>query len=188
MRRFFNILVGLVLLAAIVGGLAWFVYQSITEAPGVVAAVVTGLLAILGLGVQRYLEQEREDARVRRERLSPIYENIVKHLHESDTTPKMQRRLVQSFRELAQGVLLRGTPRVVKAFAGWKALVDSAPDSPLTLVGLEHVLFAMREDLGVSNDGLGRGDLLRLFVNDVDPLLAVLDEEDTQGGPGSSRP
>jgi len=35
----------------------------------------------------------------------------------------------------------------------------------------EKVLFAIREDLGHDNSGLETGDLLRIYVNDIDDLL-----------------
>lgn len=84
MRRIGNalrVLFGLALLLALVGAIGWLIYTTVTEAPAVVAAVLTGILAILGLGVQRYFEQQREDERIPRERMAPIYEQLVRQLH-----------------------------------------------------------------------------------------------------------
>jgi hypothetical protein len=41
-------LLGLALLLALVAAVGWLAYTTITEAPAVVAAVMTGVLAILG--------------------------------------------------------------------------------------------------------------------------------------------
>jgi hypothetical protein len=42
----------------------------------------------------------------------------------------------------------------------------------------EDLLLVTRADLGVSNDGLEQGDLLRIFINDLDEhLLPTADEE-----------
>jgi hypothetical protein len=41
-------------LVGLVASLGWCIYSTITKAPAVVAAVVTGLGALTGLGVQKY--------------------------------------------------------------------------------------------------------------------------------------
>lgn len=43
-----QMLLGLALLLALVAAVGWLAYTTITEAPAVVAAVMTGVLAILG--------------------------------------------------------------------------------------------------------------------------------------------
>jgi hypothetical protein len=42
---------------------------------------------------------------------------------------------------------------------------------PTVLFAFEQMLFEIRRDLGHENNGLGAGDLLRLFINDVDDYL-----------------
>jgi hypothetical protein len=36
------------------------------------------------------------------------------------------------------------------------------------IFAFEDLLFEMRKDLGHSNSGLSKGDLLRMFINDYD--------------------
>jgi hypothetical protein len=95
---------------------SWLIYTTVTEAPAVVAAVLTGILAILGLGVQRYFEQQREDERIRRERMEPIYEQLVRQLHLIAGDSVEQSDVEAFFGELAQSLQLWGAPPVVKAF------------------------------------------------------------------------
>ena len=53
-------------------------------------------------------------------------------------------------------------------------LADAQPEgSPEIMFAFEQVLYAIRRDLGHSNKGLGPGDLLRSFINDVDVILAA---------------
>jgi|GEM_PF-6078546 len=40
----------------------------------------------------------------------------------------------------------------------------------------ENLLLVTRADLGVSNDTLERGDILRIFINDFDALLEAEDK------------
>ena len=54
---------------------------------------------------------------------------------------------------------------------------DPAQDSTQMMFAFEDLLFAIRKDLGHSNAGLGRGDLLRGFVNDIDKYLATAESE-----------
>src|SRR5690606_9986217 len=98
----------------------WLIYTSVTEAPAVVAAVVTGLLAILGLGIQRFFEQQREDERIRRERMAPIYEQLVSQIHLISDGSVQQADVATFFGELAQSLQLWGAPPVVAAFNDWR--------------------------------------------------------------------
>lgn len=42
---------------------------------------------------------------------------------------------------------------------------------------IENVLFAIRSDVGHSNKGLKKGDLLTLFINDIDKALTTQQNE-----------
>jgi hypothetical protein len=167
-----QVLLGLALLLALVGAVGWLTYTTVTEAPAVVAAVVTGILAILGLGVQRYFEQQREDERVRRERMAPIYEQLVRQLHLIAGDSVEQADVESFFGELAQSLQLWGAPPVVKAFNAWRSTTsENVAEGEVALdmfFAYEDLLLVTRADLGVSNDGLERGDLLRIFINDLD--------------------
>lgn len=156
-------------------------YTTVTQAPAVVAAVMTGALAILSLGVQRYFEQQREDARIRRERMAPIYEQLVKQLHLAAGGSAEQSDIETFFGELAQSLQLWGAPPVIKAFNAWRsATTESVAEDGVAIrmfFAYEDLLLVTREDLGISNDGLERGDLLRIFVNDLDEHLTATEHE-----------
>lgn len=90
--RVIQFIVGLAVLVGLVGLAGWIVYSSVTTAPAVVAAVITGFAALIGLAVQRYLEQQREDLRARRERMAPIYEDLVQLLFDGSKSGEGGRR------------------------------------------------------------------------------------------------
>jgi hypothetical protein len=168
-------LLGLALLLALVAAIGWLAYTTITEAPAVVAAVITGVLAILGLGVQRFLEQQREDERIRRERMAPIYEELVGQLHQIAEGSVGPTEVESFFKELARSLQLWGAPPVIEAFNAWRAKAmehDTKGESGFDmLLAYEDLLLVTRADLGVSNEKLKKGDLLRIFINDLDEHL-----------------
>jgi hypothetical protein len=177
-RRFGSIistLLGLTMLIVLVGGAGWIVYSTVTQAPGVVAAVVTGLAAIVGFGVQKYFEQQRDDARERRARMAPIYEKLVRTFYKSaGGAGPVEGELKEFFNELAQGLLIWGSEPVIKAFNEWRfSVLGEEPDEVSGLFAFEALLYAIRVDLGNESGDLGRGDLLRVFVNDIDDYLVV---------------
>lgn len=191
-----QILVGLAVLLALIVGVGWIVYSTIARAPVVVAAVVTGLAALMGVPVQRYLEHQREDARERRNRMAPIYEELLKTFYSSAAGGALdQSELLSFFEDLARSLLIWGSEPVIVAFNRWRVQVAALEEgSPDALFAFEDLLYAIRADLGNESKNMGRGDLLRVFVNDIDEFLPAGDEiavtdrpdvpaRDTTGGP-----
>jgi len=180
LRRAVQFVFGFTLLVGLTGLAGWVVYSSFTTAPAVVAAVITGLAALIGLAVQRHLDQQREDTRSRRERMAPIYEELVQVLFDaSKSGGEIEAQMIEFFEKLAKHLLVWGSEPVIVAVNRWRAIVAVAEDSPASLFAYEDLLFAVREDLGIERNGLQRGDLLRVFVNDVDEFLPA--DEDPAG-------
>ena len=48
----------------------------------------------------------------------------------------------------------------------------------MTLIAIERILYAIRADMGHKNKGLRQGDLLAIFINDVNSYLG---EQNTTG-------
>lgn len=167
-------IVGLAILLLLVAGAGWAAYSSIAKAPAVVAAVVTGVAAILALAVQRYYEQRREEDSARREKLAPIYEGIIPKIYglAANGGPLDEAELKAYFEDLTQSLLIWGSPGVILAFNGWRASVPTDGDpGPSSLLAFEQLLYAIRTDLGIDNGELAPGDLLRVFINDLDDHL-----------------
>jgi hypothetical protein len=69
--------------------------------------------------------------------------------------------------------LLWGPEPVIRSFNAWRALLTEADEpTPEMVFQFERVLYAIREGLGNGRGGLAEGDLLRVFINDLDPYLA----------------
>lgn len=161
---------GLVILLGLLGAAGWLVYTSIAKAPGVVAAVVASLGALFGIFVQRYMEQQREEERHRRERMAPIYEQLVETFYTGVSSGKTDEKELQDFfAKLAQRLLIWGKPEILGAWNGWRSQAgDLEEGSAVSLLIFEQFMYAMRADLGHDDKQLGPGDLLRVFINDID--------------------
>jgi hypothetical protein len=170
-----QVLVGLVLVLGLAAGLAWIIYTSITKAPAVVAAVVTGFAALLALAYQRFMEQQREDERERRKRMAPIYEQLVRTFYQGAGGGELaEAELAAFFEELAQSLLVWGSEPVIAAFNDWRATIAVAEGAaPEAMFAFERLLAAIRTDLGNQPKDLVQGDLLRVFINDIDAFLPV---------------
>lgn len=162
-------MVGLTALIVLVGAAGWIVYTSVTKAPAVVAAVVTGFAALFGLFFQRYLEHQREDVRERRQRVAPIYDELVHKFY--DPSQLTEGDLKQFFEALAQSLIVWGSEPVIQAFNRFRSAVTADDDGLGNLLAYEELLYAIRTDLGNSSEKLGKGDLLRVYINDIDEHL-----------------
>ena len=164
---------GLALIVALTAAIGWIAYTSIARAPAVVAAVVTGFAALTGLAVQKYMEQQRDDERQRRDRMAPIYEQLVRTFYGGFTgSGHDEAELQRFFQDLAQSLLVWGSEPVILAFNRWRAIIGDLPEgSPESMFAFEDLLHAIRADLGNEGKNMGRGDLLRVFINDLDDFI-----------------
>jgi hypothetical protein len=154
----------------IVALVVWAFIKGVDKDPAVVGTVFTAVAGIVVVVYQRRREKHQELERSHREQMSPIYQQLVETL--KDVGEKEDGANVSFFKDLATKMLLYGPTPVVKAWIEWHR--TGVSDDPSNLAGMlawEKVLFAMREDLGHDNSGLKTGDLLRIYVNDIDELL-----------------
>ena len=81
----------------------------------------------------------------------------------------------QFFSGFTQKTLVWGSDRFLKDFSIFRdnavaqAKKGSATpaDTTKTAIALENLLYSIRSDCGHENKGLGQGDLLTLFINDI---------------------
>ena len=86
-----------------------------------------------------------------------------------------QEDMIKFMTTFTQKLMLWGSDSVLKEYTRFRQSSMSASgeqDASNTLLVLEDLLFAIRADMGHRNSGLRRGDLLALFVNDIDEHLA----------------
>jgi hypothetical protein len=103
--------------------------------------------------------------------MSPIYEELVDRLKDLDKMAA-QAQNEEFFKNLTTKLLVHGSPPVIKAWIAWRrGVAQIGPDGLGLLLSYEQVLRAIRADLGHDDSELAPGDLLRVYVNELDEAL-----------------
>jgi hypothetical protein len=174
-------LAALVLFVAIIAASVLLV-RGILEDPASFGPLATVVGAVAAVVAERWYSRRQDLKAAHREELLPVYAffvNSVRNLESEDgeVDPKFQ----QMLNDLHGALLLRGPPTVIQAYIDWW---DSIPDpdeeieddddrSLESFMKLEKVYRAIRADLGINDDDLPPGFLLRLHVNDIFDYMAA---------------
>ena len=178
-----------------VGALAWLAYvlashafrlfaglQSETSA-AIIAAAGTVLVSLVSLLTTKYLERRNAVERENRLKKIPVYEELIafifRILHQGKPGyPQMSGdELIPAYAGLTEKMIVWGSDAAVKAFGDFRvASLQMGQGQGLLqgLVTLEDLMRAIRKDLGYENAKLVRGDILRLFINDLEQYQEAL--------------
>jgi len=186
--NFINIVFGLILIALIGWGIIAFLrlyWQSVTSlepnlASAIIAASATMIVAVLTVVIAKYYERKQEIENQQREKKIEVYEQFMekwfdKLLVMSKNKDKNKNVLddeefVQFLSEFTRKLILWGSNGVVKKYSFFRqgSLTPAQDSSPYAILyNFEQVLFEIRKDIGHSNQTLKSGDLLTLFINDI---------------------
>ena len=181
------VIISLVVLAGLVWGLYTvganlFVYPMMLNpnvAASIIAASATVLMATLSVLLSKYLEIRALVFKEHRDKKIPIYEDLIRFFFRVMFQSKKGKPLSESdmlnfFEGFVAKVTVWGSDDVVKAFGDFKRRAPEiqAGDDPKEIIFLsEKLLFAIRRDLGHKNKNLKQGDLLSLFITDIDKHL-----------------
>ncbi len=178
-NRLSTTILGFVLLIAlgVIGWLffSWTVRSILGLDKAVASSIIAGLVAVF-LAVFTYW-RERAKARQEAHRASKIevysifFDIVFDVLKRTKQKCNLNEDLASEelqvkFMSLNQGVLLYGSPKVIKALCHWRMNAGDAVDFKVTLKGIGEVLLAMREDIGLSNSGLDSLTIHQIYVND----------------------
>lgn len=186
MRAFIKGIFSLALLAALLFGaveaiafLARYVGHQVfhgvnpTVAAAAVAAMATVLVTVATLVIGRYIERQKAvEAEIRASKI-PVYTRLVSGLMRTVMNPDSSNsdELVQFLREITPDLITWASDDVLLAWSKFKrgAQVLVSED---TVFSFEELLSAIRRDFGHSGNKVKEGDLLALFINDIDEQLA----------------
>ncbi len=170
-------------LVALVGWLVWSLWNAVTSLPAQVgAAAVTAsatvLVSVVSLIVAKYFEGQRDIKQEHRRQKLPVYEEFIsfmfdllwsKKLGKGSITPIDIERFAADF---AKRMLLVGSDDVLKHYMSFREVSASGGSTGIRpIVEWENLVYAMRRDLGHANKGLKQGQLLSLFINDVQKFI-----------------
>lgn len=139
--------------------------------PAIVAVITAGATiyaAIKTKSAERIKEIEQE----LRKQKAPIYEEfsefiLGKVLNNKASEDEMKEFVIK----FSQKMLVWGGDNVINAWVDFRKNVGNENFQYQVLFLIENVLFAIRSDMGHLNKGLKQGDLLTLFVNDMEKVF-----------------
>jgi hypothetical protein len=145
--------------------------SSIVSAGGIV------LVAVLSAILSKRAEQRREIEQEQRAKKAQVYEAFLSHWFAvmrgvRGELPEDERKEMDDnyYGSVPPQMVAWASEAVLREYAAHAAPLRSE-DEEGSIFDFERVLFAIRKDLGHSNEGLQRGDLMRLFLTGVDELL-----------------
>lgn len=154
----------------------WHLFAGLQKevAASIVAAAAMVFVSVLSVTLTKYFERKRLIEQELREKKIPMYEQFVEFIFNLMMAEKMtgkpmpEKEMLNFFNSFTQKLMVWGSDEAVKQWSSYRLLLIKA-DAPLTsMFELEKLLFAIRRDTGHKNKNILRGDLLGLFINDID--------------------
>lgn len=180
--------------------LAWLAFQGFlilsSKVTGAnfttIATLITALISVFGVLIAAVLsyramlkskqaEKQKEIEQELRKQKAPIYEEFSELLFKVLKTSKSgeevpQEELLEFIFKFNQKLLVWGGNNVIKEWSNFRVNTQS-DDKYAVLFSVEDMLLAIREDMGHSNAKLKRGELLSVFINDIEPILNEIDNK-----------
>jgi len=118
---------------------------------------------------EQLFEKKREAYSLVNEYLTKVlaWAKISEKSRSTKRTEKLKGEIAAGLIEARQRVWTFGSPKVISAYSALQQ-VTSRPQGNAVVVLAAELILAMREDMGLSNDGMTALDILRTFVTDVD--------------------
>ncbi|WP_318432191.1 hypothetical protein [Photobacterium leiognathi] len=188
MKKFFQITLGLILIAAMCWGtiellkFIWQLFSTVEPALGasLVAASATVLVSVLSVVLSKKSEGKALIAAQLREKKVPIYEKIVNHIflvtysEKLGKKPPTEKENIQFFADTTTELIIWGSKEIIDAFADFRSQImkiTTETDPTLAVTTVEDLLLAIRKDLGHHHPNFKRGQLLRLYINDIENYI-----------------
>ena len=146
----------------------------------IVVALITGCVSIVtvigGSVANSYLAYRQRNSEYLREHRAQAYEKLIEIVYKMLMKSKKNEQygadeILSDMNEFNQSLTLWGSSKAIRLWDEWRlATVGRQPSASELLFAMEKVLIQLRRDMGQGR-GLKKGDLLKLFINDVDTLL-----------------
>ena len=147
----------------------------------IVVALITGcvsIVTVIGGGIaNNYLAYRQRNSEYLREHRAQAYEKLIEIVYKMLMKSKKKEQysadeMLSDMNDFNQSLTLWGSSKAIRLWDEWRlATVGKQPSASELLFAMEKVLIQLRRDMGQGR-GLKRGDLLKLFINDVDTLLS----------------
>jgi hypothetical protein len=163
---------------AILGAALWYVLANTpaTIAASVIAASATILVAVFGTLASKHLERKQEIEKEHRERKLQVYQQFMDYQfaamqgRRKKLSEEKKKEFDRAYHDtFPQALISWGSEDIIRKYADWVKWDE--PEADVDILELEKILLAMRRDLGYTNKGLRKGDLLRTFLTGVGERL-----------------
>lgn len=148
-----------------------------TVSAAIVAAVATTLVSVATLVLNRTNERKKAVEQEIRASKIPVYSKLIKGLLDTLLQAKKPGGIKldafgRMLEEITPQLVTWASDEVIVAWSRYKRRVGSGGlTAAEAIFEFEALLLAIRKDVGHSNRGMASGDLLRLFITDVDEHL-----------------
>ncbi|KYC88636.1 hypothetical protein MXL46_20295 [Heyndrickxia sporothermodurans] len=179
-----QIITGLLIIVGLFFGV-WFIIREIWHvfsglqkevAAAIVAAIATVLVSIFSIILSKFYERKLLIEKEMREKKIPVYDEFIDFImnllsnHENISESEMK----EFFVKFTQKILIWGSDEVIKQWSRYRkiALRNLEEDQSVKLMfELEQLLLAIRKDTGHKSSKIKRGELLGIFINDIDDYI-----------------
>lgn len=173
----------LLIISVVIGVMVWLGIKFLSVIKSDIAiAIITGFAAIfvsiISALLTKMMEKRAEIRKEQREKKIEAYNQALDMLmrifsrNSEEFTPATHEEMVSFFHKFTRQLIPWGSDGVLKAFSDWKSHMVSLTGSDQglkeSMFQFEKILFEIRKDIGHSNHGLQRGDILRIFILDYD--------------------
>ena len=164
---------------AVAGSVANMLSALSTLDVAIVVALITGCVSILtvigGSIANNYLAYRQRRSEYLRGHREQAYQKLIEIEYKMLMKSKKEEvysadEMLDDMNEFNQSLTLWGSSKAIRLWDEWRlSTVDKKPDPSELLFAMEKVLIQLRRDMGQGR-GLKQGDLLKLFINDIDSL------------------
>ena len=162
--------------------LSWIMTQQSQIAAASIAFSGTLIAGIGAAVVAQQRAKSREIAEAHRPKKIELYNSFIttmigilrKHKGADPKALEADKEIEDFFYKFTAEVVLWGSPAVLRHYATFRNLGQEK--NPNIILIMDDIMQAMRKDLGLSNWGLSRGGLMKMFLTDPESLDKLLVE------------
>lgn len=163
----------------------WIKLMSLQKevAAAIIASSSTVIVSVIAIITGKYLEKKQQIAFQIRNNKIPVYEDFINGLFDKVFSQKIngkemsKKELDKFLIDFTKKLIIWGADPVIGKWASYRKENisrlnrsnenDEKIENSQILFDMERLLYVIRKDIGHKNINLEKGDLLRLFVNDI---------------------
>lgn len=193
LKQSLNLILGFVLLGLLAWVAIWFTmqighwYSGLSDP--IKTAVLTGipviLVAVVGFYANKSIETKRAVEQAMRPKKLELYTEFNRFFMSIFANEKVAKKpadddIMKFFSDKTPELITFASNEVIEKWGKLRVGLEAAPANEAKMFLVEEMLKAIRTDLGHGRRGFHKGDILRLFVNDIDNFLGKKSKELSQ--------